>query len=231
MLFDPHTGRPQCVIDGNTITTVRTGAAGALGLMLLARQDSAAITVFGTGVQAVSQLSFALQVLPQIQLVRYVSYDRKPVSEFESRFAGQCKVVCATDADAAVSDSDVVITATPGGGPLFDANAVRHGTHLNCVGADTRGKRELPDGLLPKARVFADDVAQAKQLGELQWAPELSVIEIGDLMTEKTRFSRSAEDITVFDMTGLALQDLAVARQLYRKATDAGTGLSVAWPW
>lgn len=231
MLFDPHTGRPLCVIDGNTITTVRTGAAGALGLRLLARPESAAITVFGTGVQAMSQVSFALQVLPEAQVVRYVSHDRKAVPAFESRFAGKCKVLCAIDANAAVAESDVVITATPGGGPLFDAAAVRPGTHLNCVGADTRGKRELPQGLMTRAIAFADDATQARQLGELQWCPEHPCVEIGDLMTDKAHFSRSTEDITVFDMTGLALQDLAVARQLYRKATDAGTGLSVAWPW
>jgi alanine dehydrogenase len=231
MLIDPRTGRPLCVIDGNTITTVRTGAAGALGLTLLARPDSSSLTVFGTGVQAVSQLSFALEVLPHLRQVRYVSYDRNPVPEFESRFASRCNLVCAPDADAAVAASDVVITATPGPGSLFKLDAVRAGTHLNCVGADTRGKRELPQGLLAKAKVFADDAVQASQLGELQWAADTPSTELGDLITEKARFSRSAGDITIFDMTGLALQDLTVARQIFKKATAAGAGLSVKWPW
>ena len=231
MLIDPRTGRPLCVIDGNTITTVRTGAAGALGLTLLARRDSSSLTVFGTGVQAVSQLSFALEALPQLGEVRYVSFDRKPVAEFEARFASRCNLVCAPDADTAVAASDVVITATPGPGPLFNLDAVRAGTHLNCVGADTRGKRELPQGLLAKARVFADDVVQASQLGELQWAADTPSTELGDLVTGKASFSRSVGDITIFDMTGLALQDLTVARQLFQKATATGVGLSVKWPW
>jgi ornithine cyclodeaminase/alanine dehydrogenase-like protein (mu-crystallin family) len=157
LLFDPATGRPHCVIDGNAITTVRTGAAGGLGLSLLAREDSTRLTVFGTGVQARSQLRFALRTLPRLSSVHYVSVDRSSDPAFESLFADQCDIRCARDADRAVSESDVVITATPGAGPLFDNRAVRPGTHLNCVGADTAGKRELPAGLLQRARLVVDD--------------------------------------------------------------------------
>lgn len=231
LLFDPATGRPRCVIDGNAITTVRTGAAGALGLQTLARPDSESLTIFGTGVQARSQLSFALRVLPGLRCVRYISVDRKPDPAFESPFIDRCEIQCAIDANTAVTESDVVITATPGGGPLFDAHAVRPGTHLNCVGADTRGKRELPDGLLHKVRLVADDKQQALQLGELQWAPETACQELGDLLTGSADFNRAASDITVFDMTGLALQDLTVARLIFQRASAAGAGTNVAWPW
>lgn len=231
MLFDPTTGRPQCVIDGNTITTVRTGAAGALGLQLLARPQSESLTVFGTGVQARSQLAFALRTLPRLRRVRYVSADRQPNPAFESQFAAQCEIVCAADANAAVRDSDVVITATPGGGPLFDVDAVRAGTHLNCIGADTRGKRELPEGLLGRTRLVVDDKQQAMQLGELQWAPQTPCQELGDLVSGKVDLMRSDTEITVFDMTGLALQDMTVARLIYQKASTIGAGHSVPWPW
>ncbi|MDB5743922.1 MAG: ornithine cyclodeaminase [Polaromonas sp.] len=231
MLFDPATGRPQCVIDGNTITTVRTGAAGALGLQLLARPESQSLTVFGTGVQAKSQLAFALRTLPRMRHVRYVSVDRHPDPAFESEFAERCDVSCASDANAAVRESDVIITATPGGGPLFAADAVRAGTHLNCVGADTRGKRELPEGLLEKVRLIVDDVQQARQLGELQWTSDALCQELGDLVSGKADFTRVADDITVFDMTGLALQDLTVARLIYQKAITNHAGQSIAWPW
>ncbi|MFM0633130.1 ornithine cyclodeaminase family protein, partial [Paraburkholderia xenovorans] len=81
--------------------------------------------------------------------------------------------------NAAVADSDVVVTATPGKGPLFDAQAVQPGTHLNCVGADTKGKRELPEGLLARGRLFVDDRIQAREIGETQWAPDTACIEIG----------------------------------------------------
>ena len=231
LLFDPATGRPLCVIDGNAITTVRTGAAGGLGLELLARQDSTCLTVFGTGVQARSQLRFALRTLPKLSRVHYVAASRSADPAFEAVFAQQCDIRCATDANQAVSESDVVITATPGGGPLFDATAVRAGTHLNCVGADTAGKRELPAGILERAKVVVDDREQALQLGELQWARETACVEMGALLLGETQFSRAADDITVFDMTGLDLQDLTVARLIYERAAAPGRGRRLPGPW
>jgi ornithine cyclodeaminase/alanine dehydrogenase-like protein (mu-crystallin family) len=231
LLFDPATGRPQCVIDGNAITTVRTGAAGGLGLQLLARQDSTRLTVFGTGVQARSQLRFALRTLPRLSCVDYVSVDRRADEGFEALFADQCDIRCARDADEAVSRSDVVITATPGGGPLFDASALRPGTHLNCVGADTAGKRELPDGVLQRARLVVDDREQALQLGELQWARETPCVELGTLLMGERPFERAAGDITVFDMTGLALQDLTVARLIHERACAQAVGTRIGWAW
>jgi alanine dehydrogenase len=231
LLFDPETGRPHCVIDGNTITTVRTGAAGALGLQTLARPDSQSLTVFGTGVQARSQLRFALCMLPELRRVQYVSHDGARAAEFEALFADQCEIALAPDANAAVAASDVVITATPGGGPLFDASAVRPGTHINCVGADTRGKRELPEHLLEHVRLVVDDQTQARQLGELQWAPDTPCVELGDLLAGVTAFARHEDEITVFDMTGLALQDLTVARQIFIKAGANHAGTRISWPW
>lgn len=231
LLFDPAAGRPLCVIDGNAITTVRTGAAGGLGLASLARPDSRRLTVFGTGVQGRSQLRFALRTLPQLSQVHYVSVDRRADPAFEALFADQCDIRCAPDGDVAVAESDVVITATPGAGPLFDASAVRAGTHLNCVGADTAGKRELPPGILERARLIVDDREQALQLGELQWARETPCTELGHLLLGETQFSRAADDISVFDMTGLALQDLTVARLIYERARAQGLGNPIAWPW
>jgi ornithine cyclodeaminase len=230
-LFDPHTGRPLCIMDGNAITTARTGAAGGLGLQRLARPDSTRLCVFGTGVQARVQLDYALTLLPQLCTVQYVTATGEYEPAFESAFQDRCTIGVARERNEAVASSDVVITATPGGGALFDANAVQPGTHLTCVGADTAGKRELPDGVLQRARIVVDDQAQARSIGECQWAPALPCMEIGDLLAGTMRFERSRDDITVFDMTGLALQDLTVARFLYRYAMENKLGTSVAWPW
>lgn len=231
MLIDPATGRPTCIIDGNAITTVRTGAAGGLGLQQLARQDSTRLCIFGTGVQASIQLDFALRALPALAEVRYLTPDRSRDEAFEARFAGRCTLICATDPNAAVAASDVVITATPGGGALFDDAAVQAGTHLNCVGADTRGKRELPPGLLARAHLFVDDREQATQIGETQWAPDTACDEFGDVFTGQIKVDRKPADITIFDMTGLALQDLTVARLIHERASATGLGTSIAWPW
>lgn len=231
MLIDPATGRPLCVIDGNTVTTARTGAAGGLGLQLLARPGSERLCIFGTGVQARIQLDFALRLIPSLREALYISASGERNAAFEAHFSGRCDIAPATDRNAAVAGSDIVITATPGGGALFDLDAVQPGTHLNCVGADTRGKRELPEGLLARARLFVDDRTQARQIGETQWAPDTECMELGDLLSGKTAFGRAPKDITVFDMTGLALQDLTVARLLHARAAETRTGTRIAWPW
>lgn len=230
MLLDPATGRPTCLIDGNAVTTERTGAAGGLGLQL-ARPDSRTVCVFGTGVQAQVQLRFAIRQLPGLRQVFYATADGQPKAAFEAMFAGQCAIAHAADVNAAVAQSDVVITATTGKGPLFELAALQPGTHINAVGSDTKGKRELPEGLIAKARVFVDDAAQSRSIGELQWAPDTACTEIGDVLSGKAAFARGAGDITLFDMTGIALQDLTVARLLEQSARLAGKGQSIAWPW
>jgi alanine dehydrogenase len=231
MLIDPATGRPICIIDGNAVTTMRTGAAGALGLEQLARRDSKSVCVFGTGVQARIQLRFALLQMPGLMSVRYVSQNDQPDAEFEASVHERCEIFHATDRNAAVAASDVVITATPGFGALFDAAAVQPGTHLNCVGADTKGKRELPDGLIGRARLVVDDRIQATQIGEAQWAPDAPSTELGDLLSGRASMDRRPDDITVFDMTGLALQDLTVARLLHERASAGEVGANIVWPW
>lgn len=232
MLVDPATGRPRCLADGNLITTERTGAAGALGLSLLARPDSRRLCVFGTGVQARVQIRHARRVLPDLARVDYITAGGQPVADFESAVAAPGLAVHhAPEADVAVSLADVVITATPGRQALFHADAVRPGTHINAVGADTRGKRELPDGLLARARLIVDDLAQSRSLGEGQWAPEQAGVELGDILTGRAPFVRQAADITVFDLTGLALQDLTVGQALLREATARGIGTRVSWHW
>ncbi len=230
ILFDPSTGRPRCIVDGNAVTTERTAAAGALGLQMVARQDSRRLCVFGTGVQGKAQVDYALRMLPALEHVVYRTSDGRRDLEFEACFAGRCHVAPAASANDAVAGSDVIVTATTGRAPLFDAAAVSPGTHINAVGADTRGKRELPVGLLARALVWADDLAQARTLGELQWAaPDFPAAELGSLLSSP--MPREAAAITVFDMTGTALQDLSVARMLYRQAQALSAGTVVPWPW
>ncbi|KQZ43441.1 ornithine cyclodeaminase family protein [Duganella sp. Root1480D1] len=236
MLIDPRTGRPLCIADGNAVTTARTAAAGALGIELLARADSEQLCVFGTGVQARGHVDYALHALPSLKRLRYITSDGRHAPEFEALFAGRCEVAPAggartAAADAAVAASDVIITATPGHSMLFSADAVRAGTHVNAVGADTQGKRELPAGLLERARVWADDLPQARHIGELQWAGELPAAELGQLLAGAGTAPRSAGDITIFDMTGIALQDLTTVRMLYQRALANNIGQDIAWPW
>lgn len=231
VLVAMHTGRPVAILDGNGVTTARTGAAGAIGLSLLARPDSTRLSVFGTGVQARVQVALALRQMPGLTSVLYLTSTGARAPAFEAAFGDRCRVAHATDPNRAVAGSDIVVTATPGGGALFDGDAVRPGTHLNCVGADTRGKRELPGGLLARARLFADDRRQSRAVGEGQWHAGAEPVEVGALLSGAAAVARRPEDVTVFDMTGLALQDLTVAAMVLRRARHAGIGTAVAWPW
>jgi len=218
-------------MDGNAITTMRTGAAGALGLKTLARSDSTRLCVFGTGVQARIQLMYALRAVPTLQNVQYVTPTGEAEESFEALFRDRCSIRIAQNRNDAVAASDIVITATPGMEPLFDASAIQPGMHLTCVGADTKGKRELPPTVLERARVFVDDAQQARAIGECQWSEGVACTEIGDLLAGALKFERNRRDITVFDMTGLALQDLTVARMIYQSALAGRKGTSIPWPW
>ncbi len=232
VLIDSHTGRAQAVLDGNAITTARTGAAGYWGIHLLAPQAARRICVLGTGVQAQVQLEYALRARPQATQVSYISHSSEPDQAFEAHFAKRCELRHNTNATQAVHEAEIVITATPGRAVLFDTAALRDGQHINAVGADTRGKRELPSGTLELAsHVWADDLTQARELGESQWCAGLEIQEIGSLLLGHQSYQRTASDRTVFDMTGLALQDLCLASQLVQAAQGQGLGQRIDWPW
>ena len=232
VLIDSHTGRAEALLDGNAITTARTGAAGYWGIQLLAPQAARRICVFGTGVQAQVQLEYALLARPLATQVSYISYNAQPDLQFEQHFSARCELRHSTHAELAMQEVDIIITATPGREVLFEIGALRDGQHINAVGADTRGKRELPSGTLELAsHVWADDLTQARELGESQWCPGLGIEELGALMLGHSSYQRTASDRTVFDMTGLALQDLCLARQLVQAAQAQGLGQHIDWPW
>ena len=135
VLVDPATGRPQCIIDGNGVTTMRTGAAGGLGLLYLARADSNRVCVFGTGVQARIQLRYALELIPSLHQVDYVSSSGEADLAFERQFSERCTVTPAADRNASVALADIVITATTGRAPGYGRRRTGAPDRRNAVGA------------------------------------------------------------------------------------------------
>lgn len=232
MLYDPETGAPKAAMDGNYLTVIRTGAVGAIAARALARKNSRVAAIVGTGVQGAIQLAGLREVLP---IVEARCYDKSAESNrafAASPAAAGLRIVACESAADAVAGADVVVTATPSFQPIVQDAWIAAGTHINAFGSDTRGKQELEATLLGRAKVVADYLPQARELGECQHAFRDGVIgqvhaELGEILTGAKAGRESDEEITVFDATGIALQDLAVAACAYAAAEERGVGTRV----
>jgi ornithine cyclodeaminase len=234
VLFDPETGRASAVVSANYLTGVRTGAASAIASKYLSRPDSRVLCLIGTGVQAVYQLRATLAVRP----IREVhAWD--PSAQNLAKFGETVKelglhFVAQTDRQAAVAGADIVITVTPSQQALVEKSWVRAGTHISAMGADTKGKQELDPALVAAAALFVDEAAQAISIGECQHAYRAGLISeqsfrgsLGEVIAGLCEGRRDSQEITLFDGTGVALQDLVVADLAVRLAATRGLGSQV----
>jgi ornithine cyclodeaminase/alanine dehydrogenase-like protein (mu-crystallin family) len=234
MLLDMATGRPTAFVDGNYVTWIRTSAAVLVGTLALARPDARRVLVVGTGVQAEAQImgqSWGLAERdPEFSAFEPLddAAGTRAHAFAERMSARGLSVSAVSDLPGAVAQADIIITVTPSGQPLIKGDWVSPGTHINAVGSDSPGKRELDDDLLQKGRIVADDRGQATRLGEAQYlapdgASRLSTI--GDVLTGKAEPRSSQDEVTIFDTTGLAIHDVATADVVRQRAIAAGTGL------
>jgi ornithine cyclodeaminase/alanine dehydrogenase-like protein (mu-crystallin family) len=227
LLFDQDVGRVDTVIEAGRVNAYRTAAADAVAASLLARPDSAVLAVFGAGNQAEFECAALARVLP-IKTVLVVARDAAKVAGFAERVAGQGASgidVRAASPQEACAAADVIVTATPARAPLFEADWVRPGTHVAAMGADAKGKQELPPALLERARLFCDLPEQSRILGEFQHASERAqagLRALGDVLRTGEGGRTDPEEITVFDSSGIALQDLTIARAILAKADARG---------
>jgi len=228
VLLDPASGRPRAFLDGNPITTLRTGAAGAVGAELFASPDARVLAVIGTGVQGRIQTEAALHVRPGIQEVRCFN-PHGPVAEaFLTTVVGRADLVVCDGVAEAVRGADVVATCTPSTEPLVLLRHLEEGAHVNAMGSDTRGKRELEPAVLGAAQVFVDDVAQSRSIGELQGLEDVEPTLVGDVL-RGAHPGRQGSGITVFDSSGISLQDLTAARVVVEMARERGLGTTLTW--
>ncbi|MHC4413333.1 MAG: ornithine cyclodeaminase family protein, partial [Planctomycetota bacterium] len=203
-----------------------TGAAGAVAARYLSREDSKVAGFVGAGVQAETQLEALLIVRPE--LARIIAYD---INEANMKnFARDTKnrygldVEWAGSVEDAVKNADIVTTTTPVRRPIVKAEYVRPGTHINAIGADALGKQELDTKILKQARIVIDNWEQASHGGEINVALAKKLVsrediyaELGEIVTGKKRGRESSEQIIIFDSTGLAIQDVSAASEIYRK--------------
>ncbi len=227
-VFDPETGFPLAIMDGTYLTAMRTGAAGGVAAKYLAREDARVAGFIGAGRQARTQLAALLVTRPGIDKVLVA--DEDPVHA--EAFARDCVREHGREAEAAsaeevVRGSDVVTTVTPARKPVVQADWVQPGTHINAIGADAAGKQELEIEVLQRATVVVDNWAQASHGGEINVAVARGVMkvqdvhaDIGQVVTARKPGRRSADEVTVFDSTGLAIQDVACAARVYRQVVE-----------
>ena len=232
-LFDPETGRPLAMVGGNLLTALRTAAAAAISIDRLARTDARVLGMLGAGHQAAFQLRAAAQVRP---FERVIGWNRHPekLSLLAAIAAELGLPFTAVSLEQLGAQADVIVTITSSPAPSLLSAHIRPGTHLACMGTDTIGKCEVEPALLARAAVFTDEVAQSVTIGEAQHAVASGLIArtdvrpLGDVIIGRHPGRTSADQITLFDGTGVGLQDLAVATIAFARAQERGLGTVVA---
>lgn len=235
VISDIH-GRFLSVMCGTQLGALRTAAASAVAIRLLARPDAARMAIIGCGVQGRAELAGALAVRRLTEVVAYDS-DASVADAFRRDMAERhgLSVVVADSADAAAARADIVALATTSPAPVVSAAAIRPGTHINAVGAHTPKTRELDSDTVAAARLFAE--SRAAMLGEagdvlipLQEGRFTETHIVGELgqVADGTLPGRTAPaDITIFKSTGIAVEDVIAAKLVYDKALASGFGIAV----
>lgn len=224
VLSDPATASPLAVMDATWLTAARTGASAAVATKHLARPDARSVGFVGCGAQARTLLA-ALRVLDRDLEIVTADHSSDAAAAFGEEAGGRA----ATVEEAAACD--IVCTATPSHTPVVDRAWIRPGTHINAMGADGHGKQELDPGILRDALVVVDDIGQAQGSGEVNVPLRDGLLTLQDLgpnlgeVVAGLQPGRTGDDeITIFDSTGLAIQDVALARVVYEAARDRGVG-------
>jgi len=222
---DPETGYPLAIMDATEITAYRTGAAAAIASKYLARRDSHTIGIIGAGFQAHTQILAHAELFDPISIngfdVSKTAVDRL-MHSFPQFSVKNCSI------QEAVA-SDIVCTLTPSRSPIIKKEWIAAGTHINAVGADAPGKQELDPLILKEAVVVVDDLKQASSSGEINVPVQKGIYSIGEiygtlaeLVVGKKKARTDNRLITVFDSTGIAVEDIAVAKLLFEKAQQVG---------
>lgn len=220
VIIDPETGSPEAILNGTRLTDLRTAAAGAVAAKHLSPSKNVTLGVFGSGRQAQAQVAATALEL-EIEEIRVWSRDLSHAESLCRAFPGYD---CRPAEPEAVCGCELIITATPSREPLIKNEWISEGTHINAIGADAPGKEELDPAILKRATVIVDDPAQALHSGEINVPVTKGLFDegmiagtLGEYVLGKKR-RKSPGEITVFDSTGLAIQDLAISRIAINKA-------------
>jgi alanine dehydrogenase len=230
ILNDPETGYPLAIMDASETTAMRTAATSTIASKYLARKDLKTLGIIGAGYQAYHHIKAHCELFNFIEIM---------VSDISPKATGRLidslpnLPLRACSSEEAVK-ADIVCTLTPAHQPVVLKKWLKPGTHINAVGADAEGKEELEPSILNDARVVVDDLRQAIHAGEINvpiargiYKKEQIFATLGEIISGNKQGRTNNEMITVFDSTGLAIEDIAVAGLVYEKARQHGAGVSL----
>jgi ornithine cyclodeaminase/alanine dehydrogenase len=225
LLFNAESGEPVCTVSANYLTGIRTGAAGAVAAKYLAKPNSKVIGIIGTGTQSRTQLEGLLTHFP---VEKVAIYGR--TEEGAERLAKEInergfEAYVYTHPQEVTEQADIIVTSTPSYSPILKTSWVKSGTHINAIGSDTKGKRELEIDKKPD-KMVCDLWGQSSIMGEFQHGISHNELyaEIGEIVNGKKNGRENNHEITLFDSTGLSVQDVEVAVYVYEKARKSGLG-------
>ncbi len=231
-LFDPDTGQLKSLVGGNYLTAIRTAAASAVSIAHLARKDAKILGMVGAGHQSSFQLRAAIE---QRDFEKVVAWNlHKEMLPALEKVAVECGLEFeAVEREQLGQMADVIITITSAHESLIMKSWVKPGTHIASMGTDTKGKQELDPELVASATIFTDEIAQSIIIGETQHAIKKGLIKeeditpIGAVINKEHKGRTSDSEITLFDGTGVGLQDLAVASVAARLAQEQNLGTKI----
>lgn len=214
LLIDQASGRIGAVVEGSLLNCFRTAAADAVATDALARADAKVLTLFGTGHQAAFEAT-AIARIRSLSRICVVGRDPSRTAAFVKTLRDQGIPAELVEPEAAVRAADIIVTATTATAPLFDADWVRPGTHISSMGSDSLGKQELPPKLFTRSRLFCDHPDQSSRIGEFQHAGSgFGLTAIGSVLSGVANGRQSDYEITIFDSSGISLQDLFMAKAI-----------------
>ncbi len=232
MLFynDPTTGQPLAVMEASALTGYRTAAASAVAIKYLARPDAGTLGIIGCGGQARTHLE-VLAASFSFSRINVFDTDRSRALALKENY--KSLPIEATSLEETCSN-DILCALTPARKPVIESRFIKPGAHINAIGADAAGKQELEIEVLKRSRVFVDDLKQSMHSGEInvaissgEYKQEELAGSLGDVIANKCPGRRTKDEITVFDSTGLAIQDIALAKYLYQRAATLKAGYNL----
>lgn len=236
LLFDTDHGQPKALVDGISITSVRTAAVSAVATDVLARKDADDLAILGSGTQAVMHLE-SMMLVRKIRRVRVWSLPLEHARQYAEHATRQhgLQVEVMENAQDTVKGADIICTLTPAAEPVLQGKWIKDGAHINAVGACVPTSREIDTECVVRSRLFADcRESTLNEAGDFLIPRKEGAIgdnhilgELGDILLGKCKGRQSDSDITLFESLGLGLQDLVSAQYIYNKALEKGVGQTV----